>query len=73
MGAQQNHKLIASKTGNRVSGLRKRLQTRSDVHQQLIADIVPQGIVDHFEVVQIDEKQSNHLLCIVHCVHSFQQ
>ena len=50
-------KFVPSQTGNGVFPADRGNQALADHFEQLVAGIVPQGIVDQFEVIQIDEEQ----------------
>jgi hypothetical protein len=44
-------------TGNGVGRAQASLKPAADAHQELVANQVPQTVVDHFEAVQIQEQE----------------
>ena len=58
---QQNGELVAAQTGDRVGAAQRLLQTRADLGQQPIADLVTEGVVDVLEAIEI-QQQHGHLL-----------
>ncbi len=54
---QQQHKLVAANSGNRVCAEREISQSTSDFTQHFVAHGVTMGIVDRFESVQINQQQ----------------
>ena len=50
---QQHHKLVATKSGQRIGRANARLQRPRHRHQQAVAHLVAQGIVNGLELVQV--------------------
>ena len=59
---QQQHKLVAALARQRVTRPQHRLQAARRLDQQRIARAVAQGVVDVFEVVQVDEHHRQRLV-----------
>ena len=58
---QQDGELVAAQTGDRVGAAQRLLQTRADLGQQPIADLVTERVVDVLEAIEI-QQQHGHLL-----------
>ena len=56
-GMEEDGELVTAQSGDDVGLTDTPGQTSCDDDEQLIAHLVPEGVVDHFEVVQIDEDQ----------------
>lgn len=52
---QQYDEFISSQTGNRISLSTDHFKPMSCLHQQRITDIVPQGVINAFEMIQIQK------------------
>jgi len=62
-GAQQHHEFVATEAGQDVVLGEFGAQALSRRHQQLIAGMMAERIVDGLEAVQIDEIQHQRFLC----------
>lgn len=51
------HELIATKAGDRILFSEKRLQSCGDTAQQQISDPVTEGVIDHFESIEVQEQK----------------
>ncbi|MNZ45056.1 hypothetical protein D3C78_626970 [compost metagenome] len=54
---QQYPELVTAQTGQGVALAQSRLQQRTDMPQQLVTRGMPAGVVDQFELVQIEKHQ----------------
>ncbi len=54
-----DHELIATEAPERIDVAHDRLQTRRHGAQQLVADAVPERVVDVLEVVEVDEQRGH--------------
>ena len=52
----QHHELVAAEPGDRVTGRSGGAQSRRQLAQQQVADVVPAGVVDELEVIEIEEQ-----------------
>jgi hypothetical protein len=50
---QENAEFIAAQPRNRVFGTNSRLQNASDVFEQSVAGLMPAGVVDELELIEI--------------------
>ena len=51
----EDHELVTTDAGHGVLGSHRGAQTLGDVHEQLVADGVPSGIIDVLEAIKIAE------------------
>jgi hypothetical protein len=54
---QQDGELVAAEPGDGVDRPQRATQPFADLHQQLVAVVVAEGVVDLFEAVQVDQQQ----------------
>ena len=54
---EHQHKLIAAETSQGVLGAHMATQAFGDLLQQLVAHVVAKGVVEVFEIVQVDKQQ----------------
>jgi len=54
---QDRRELIAAQPGNRVGFAHTAVKAPGRFNQDAVANVMPQGVVDRFEIVQIDIKQ----------------
>ena len=59
---EQHAELVAAEPGRRVGGAQARAQAARDVDEELVADGVPELVVDHLEVVEIEEEHGHALI-----------
>ena len=53
---QQNHEFVTGQTGDDIALAHRFLQPSSDLLQQGVAGVMPQGVVDQLEVIQVQEQ-----------------
>jgi hypothetical protein len=54
---EQDRELVAAQPGDSVAGAQVRFEPPRDAHQKLVADHVPERVVDHLEAVEVEEEQ----------------
>ncbi len=54
---QNDDKFIATEAGNRIAFAHRGDQSRRNFDEDLISSLMPQRIVDGFEIVHVDEQQ----------------
>ncbi len=52
----QDHELVAAEAGHGVAGAQGHGQALGDAHQQPVAQAVAEAVVDHLEVVEVEEQ-----------------
>ena len=52
----EHHELVATEPGDRVSGADGGAQSRRQLAQQQVTDVVPAGVVDELEIIEIEEQ-----------------
>ena len=57
----QDRKLVAAQARQHVIGAQLLLHAPRHLHQQLVAHVVAQTVVDQFEAVEVDEHQRPHM------------
>ena len=68
---EHEHKFVPAKPGHRVTLPNAMDQAFGDLLEQLISHVMSQGVVQVFEVIQVDEIQSTYLLaprCVRQCL-----
>ena len=61
----QDHELVAAETGDRVAVAHQLRETAGDRHQQFVADLVAEGVVDGLELVEVDEQHRDDAFAAV--------
>ncbi len=56
----EDHELVAAQTSDRVAVAHQVFEALGDGDQQLVADLVPEVVVDRLEAVEVDEQQRDH-------------
>ncbi len=64
IASQSSHGAVAANAGDRIGGAQARFQPSGDTHQQLIADQMPQAVVDDFEPIQVEEEHGEDVIAI---------
>jgi len=59
---QEDHELVATESRRGIAGTQRLFQPLRHLHQQAITDIVSEGIVDHFETVEVQKQNRDHAL-----------
>ncbi len=66
--AQHQDELIPAEARDHILVANRRLQASRDLHEQLVADVVAQGVVDVLEAVQVDQQDGQGLARLQRCV-----
>src|SRR5205807_4281351 len=56
---EEDAELVASEAGDRARGANRRVKTLAQLPQELVADVMPEGVVDLGEVVDIDHEDGD--------------
>ena len=54
----QDGELVSAEAGDHVAGAQHRAQARPDLAQELVARVVPERVVEHLQVVDVDEERA---------------
>ena len=71
--AQQDHELIAPETRHHVAAAHRRFEPLCNLLQQLVAHLMPARVVEHLEVVQVEEQQRPRVPRALHLLRGLAQ
>ena len=57
--AEHGPELVATEAGDGVAGAARTAQLVGHVHEQPVATAVPEGVVDHLELVEVDHEHGD--------------
>jgi hypothetical protein len=60
-GFKQDHELVTAQSCHRIFGTHAVEQTHCGLLEQLVASGMTEGVVDHLEVVEVDEHHTDTL------------
>ena len=62
----EDHELVAAEARDRVAVAHQRGEALGDRHEQPVADVVPEVVVDGLELVEVDEQHRHRAVAAVH-------